>query len=86
VIYNIFLGRGDFHISLRFRFLVCILEDKVVLGFGDFERISFVLRFGDFERTSSVLSFGDFERTGFWSSDMENWIKLQNKNIVSLVY
>jgi hypothetical protein len=32
---------------------VCILEEKVVLVFGDFER------------TSSVLSFGDFERVGF---------------------
>jgi hypothetical protein len=47
------VGRRDFHILLRFGFLVCILEDKVVL------------RFGDFERTSFVLSFGDFGRTGF---------------------
>jgi hypothetical protein len=53
VIYNRFLGREIFQILLRFGFLVCILEDKVVL------------RFGDFERTSFVLSFGDFERTGF---------------------
>jgi hypothetical protein len=40
-------------ILLRFVFLVCILKDKVVL------------RFGDFERTSCVLSFSDFERTSF---------------------
>jgi hypothetical protein len=40
-------------ILLRFGFLVCILEGKVVL------------RFGDFEKPSSVLRFGDFERTGF---------------------
>jgi hypothetical protein len=53
VIYSRFLGRGDFHIFLSFGFLICILEEKVVL------------RFGDFQTTSSVLSFGGFERTGF---------------------
>jgi hypothetical protein len=59
---------------LRFGFIICILEDKVIL------------RFGDFERTSYILNFGDFERTGFLSSDLENWIKLHKINIVSLVY
>jgi hypothetical protein len=40
-------------ILLRFLFLVYILEEKVLLIFGNFER------------TSSILKFCIFERTGF---------------------
>ena len=60
------MRREDFQILLRFGFLVFILEDKVVLGFGDFERTSSVLNFGDFERIGFVLGFGDIEWTSFF--------------------
>jgi hypothetical protein len=46
-----FVGKGYFHNIVEVWFLVCILEDKVVLIFGDFERTNFVIKFGDIERT-----------------------------------
>jgi hypothetical protein len=36
VIYNKFLERGDFQNIVEVWFLICILENKGVLSFGDF--------------------------------------------------
>jgi hypothetical protein len=44
------VGIRDFQNNVEVWFLVCILEDKVVLRFGNFERTSLVLGFGNFER------------------------------------
>jgi hypothetical protein len=49
-------------ILLRFGFLVCILEDKVVLRFGDFERTSLSSDLVTLRGLVLVLRFGELDK------------------------